>query len=126
MALITLTQRAVNKTLEIISKQDVIDGKSIIGLRVAIQGGGCAGFNYLLNLEKEDGDNKLGRDKIFEFDGKAPDGQNIKLKVFVDPVSILYIDGTSIDYVDTLEASGFKFENPNADKTCGCGKSFSA
>lgn len=122
---IILTQKAVDKVIEIILKQFSEENK-ILGLRVQVQGGGCSGFNYHLSFEKPGGDSKFLKDKIFEFEGKKPDSGNYKLKVFVDPVSILYIDGTTIDYVDTLEGSGFKFDNPNADKTCGCGKSFSA
>jgi iron-sulfur cluster assembly accessory protein len=66
-----------------------------------------------MNFESE----TSGIDKTFEFDG---------LKVFVDQASLLYLNGAKIDYVETLEASGFKFDNPNAKTTCGCGSSFSA
>ena len=123
---IIFTPKAINKTVAIISRQEPEEKTKILGVRIAIQGGGCAGYNYIMNFEKEGGDSRFGKDKIFEFDGKTPEGDDYKLKIFVDPVSILYIDGTTVDFIDSLEESGFKFKNPNADKTCGCGKSFSA
>ena len=81
-------------------------------LRVSVVGGGCSGFSYNMSFE-----NKPGMmDKIFTFDG---------LKVFVDATSAMYLNGCVVDYVETLEAAGFKFENPNVKSTCGCGSSFS-
>ena len=82
-----------------------------LGLRLLVKGGGCSGLSYAMNF-----DVKKDKDSEFDFDG---------LKVFVDPKSSLYLDGTMLDYVDTLESKGFKFINPNASKTCGCGESFS-
>jgi iron-sulfur cluster assembly accessory protein len=82
------------------------------GLRVAVVGGGCSGFSYQMNFENESN----GIDKVFDFDG---------LQVFVDQASLMYLDGTKIDYVETLEGAGFKFDNPNVKTTCGCGSSFS-
>ncbi|MBI2057812.1 MAG: iron-sulfur cluster assembly accessory protein [Candidatus Yanofskybacteria bacterium] len=107
--MITLTPKAVAKFKEIISKQE--KPEEIKGLRVAVQGGGCSGFQYSLAFEKE----PKPDDKVFEFDG---------LKVFVDQKSLLYLMGTQIDYVDDLCCPGFKFTNPNAQGTCGCGESF--
>ena len=90
--------------------------KEIIGpapaLRVGVQGGGCSGFSYSLMVEDE----VTAMDKKFNFDG---------LTVVVDAVSIMYLDGCTVDYIETLEASGFKFNNPNVKTTCGCGSSFS-
>jgi iron-sulfur cluster assembly accessory protein len=123
---ITLTEKAVNKIIEIIFIQLPKEKDEILGLRVQIVGGGCRGFTYHMIFEKPGGDSRFLMDKVFEFEGRRPDGENYKLKVFVDPASMLYIDGTVIDYVDTLEGSGFKFDNPNADTKCGCGQSFSA
>lgn len=102
-----LTPTAVEKVKEILAKQD----PQPLGLRVAVVGGGCSGFSYQMNFENQTN----GIDKIFEFDG---------LKVFVDQASLMYLKGTRIDYIETLEGSGFKFENPNVKSTCGCGSSF--
>jgi iron-sulfur cluster assembly accessory protein len=83
------------------------------GLRVGVVGGGCSGFSYSMSFENAAG----MMDKQYEIDG---------LKVFVDATSATYLQGASVDYVETLEGAGFKFENPNATRTCGCGSSFSA
>lgn len=83
-----------------------------IGVRTQVKGGGCSGFQYNLEFayfEKE-------KDRIFEEGG---------IKIFIDPKSYLYLMGTEIDYVDDLNGAGFKFVNPNARRTCGCGESFS-
>lgn len=104
---IELTSQAVEKVKEILARQD----PQPQGLRVAVVGGGCSGFSYQMNFENESN----GIDKIFNFDG---------LKVFVDQASLMYLNGTRIDYVETLEGAGFKFENPNVKTTCGCGSSF--
>jgi len=81
------------------------------GLRVAVMGGGCSGFQYALDFEKEQRDT----DYVVEYDG---------LRVFVDPVSSRYLDGTTIDYVLGMSGAGFKFLNPKATGQCGCGSSF--
>ena len=81
-------------------------------IRPAVQGGGCSGFQYQLDFVLS----ARPEDKIFEFDG---------VKLFVDTKSYLYLAGTEIDFVDELNQSGFKFVNPNAKRTCGCGESFS-
>jgi iron-sulfur cluster assembly accessory protein len=105
---IELTTKAVEKVKEILARQE----PQPQGLRVSVVGGGCSGFSYQMNFENESN----GIDKIFEFDG---------LKVFVDQASLMYLNGTKIDYVETLEGAGFKFDNPNVKTTCGCGSSFS-
>ena len=105
---IELTAKAVAKVKEIMAQQT----PQPAGLRVSVVGGGCSGFSYQMNFENESN----GTDKIYEFDG---------LKVFVDQASLMYINGTKIDYLETLEGAGFKFENPNVKTTCGCGSSFS-
>jgi iron-sulfur cluster assembly accessory protein len=74
-------------------------------------GGGCSGFSYSMRFENEKG----MMDKEFEFDG---------LKLLVDATSYMYLDGATVDYLETLESSGFKFDNPNVSRTCGCGQSF--
>jgi len=83
-------------------------------VRVSVQGGGCSGFMYGLGFVSPD--EVESNDIVEEFDG---------LKVVVDKKSVLYLDGTTIDWVDDLAQRGFKFDNPNAKKTCGCNKSFS-
>lgn len=111
--MVTLTPRAVAKIKEIILKQsngnNTAEAKS---LRVSVHGGGCSGFQYSLSLEEQE---PTAEDKVFEFDG---------LKVFVDQKSLLYLMGVEIDYVEDLVHPGFKFNNPNATGTCGCGESF--
>ncbi|OIO57740.1 MAG: iron-sulfur cluster assembly accessory protein [Alphaproteobacteria bacterium CG_4_10_14_0_2_um_filter_63_37] len=82
------------------------------GLRIMISGGGCSGFQYGLSLEDEPG----SKDTVLEFGA---------VKVFIDPDTTPFIQGTTVDFTDGMEGSGFKFENPNAKSSCGCGKSFS-
>jgi iron-sulfur cluster assembly protein len=106
--MVQLTETAVIKVKEILDTQE----PKPAGLRIAVVGGGCSGFSYSMAFENTP--NML--DKTYQFDG---------LKVFVDQASLLYLDGASVDYVETLEGSGFKFENPNVKNTCGCGSSFS-
>ena len=88
-------------------------GKDFSGIRVAVIGGGCSGFQYAMNLEHK---SKEG-DEIIDVG---------EFKVFVDEQSMLYLDGPQIDYVETVEGAGFKFNNPNVTGTCGCGESFHA
>ena len=84
------------------------------GLRVAVVGGGCSGFQYSLDIEKE----QRAGDMVFEVKG---------VRCFVDPMSSMYLMGVEIDYVEgQFGQSGFSFKNPNAKHTCGCGSSFSA
>jgi iron-sulfur cluster assembly accessory protein len=105
---VTLTPNAVAKVKEIMAQQTPVPA----GLRVGVQGGGCSGFSYAMSFENSAG----MMDKTFNFDG---------LKVFVDATSVMYLNGCIVDYVETLEGAGFKFENPNVKSTCGCGSSFS-
>jgi len=109
---LTLTPVAVNKVKEIMQQQEPAPA----GLRLGVMGGGCSGFSYAMTFENNGNSDDLGMDKVFQFDG---------LKVFVDQASLLYLDSTEIDYVESLEGSGFKFSNPNVKSTCGCGSSFS-
>lgn len=105
--MITLTNKAVNQVQKVILEQ----AHGFTGVRVAVVGGGCSGFQYAMNLERQ------GRegDDVVEIDG---------FKVFVDPQSMLYLNGTEIDYVETTQAAGFQFKNPNVTGSCGCGESF--
>jgi len=106
---LSLTPPAIAKVREIMATQDPLPA----GLRIGVVGGGCSGFQYSMSFENESG----MMDKVFKFDD---------LKVFVDATSLMYLQGCTVDYVETLEAAGFKFENPNTKSTCGCGSSFSA
>ena len=103
-----LTPSAIAKVKEIMATQTPVPS----GLRLSVVGGGCSGFQYSMSFENQAG----MMDKVFNFDG---------LKVFVDATSLMYLNGCVVDYVETLEAAGFKFENPNTKSTCGCGSSFS-
>jgi iron-sulfur cluster assembly protein len=106
--MITLTPEAIAKVKSILAEH-----KEETGLRIAVAGGGCSGFQYQMTLDKE----ANADDKVLDMDG---------LKIFVDARSILYLDGTNVDYIDGLNGSGFKFDNPNAKASCGCGESFDA
>ena len=107
--MIQLTETAVSKVKEILSAQE----PKPAGLRISVVGGGCSGFNYSMAFENDPG----LLDKVYEFSG---------LKVYIDQASMLYLDGAEVDYVETVEGSGFKFNNPNVKTTCGCGSSFGA
>jgi iron-sulfur cluster assembly protein len=102
--MITLTEIAANKIKTLLTE------KEETGIRAAVRGGGCSGFTYKLEF-----DNKEDTDRVIESHG---------INVYVDPKSFLYLMGTQIDFVDELNQSGFKFVNPNAKRTCGCGESF--
>jgi iron-sulfur cluster assembly accessory protein len=107
--MVQLTETAISKVREILDTQE----PKPAGLRIAVVGGGCSGFSYSMAFENSPG----MLDKTYTFDG---------LKVYVDQASLLYLDGAQVDFVETLEGSGFKFNNPNVKSTCGCGSSFSA
>src|SRR5579863_7455012 len=107
--MVQLTETAVTKVREILETQE----PKPAGLRIAVVGGGCSGFSYSMAFENSPG----LLDKTYSFSD---------LKVFVDKASLLYLDGAEVDFVETLEGSGFKFKNPNVKSTCGCGSSFSA
>lgn len=105
--MITLTENAVNKVKVILQQR----GETESGLRISVMGGGCSGFQYHMAFDKS----ARSDDRLIEYDG---------LKVFVDQKSLLYLMGTQVDYVEGLNGSGFKFNNPAARGTCGCGESF--
>jgi iron-sulfur cluster insertion protein len=108
--MIILTDKASDKVKEIRSAEDLGDQ----GLRVRVIGGGCSGFSYDLFFEDEP-----KTDLDFEFESEG-------IPLLVDMMSLQYLDGTTIDYVEGLHGAGFKFMNPKAKSTCGCGSSFSA
>jgi len=104
---IALTPAANKEIKRILAEKNQKD----LSLRVGVRGGGCSGLSYSLNFDvKKEGDN------VFEFEGT---------RLLVDPKSLLYLSGMTLDFSDSLEGRGFKFINPNASKTCGCGESFS-
>ncbi|HZN21931.1 MAG TPA: iron-sulfur cluster insertion protein ErpA [Gaiellaceae bacterium] len=106
--LITLTPVAAAKVRELLAEEP--DGESLV-LRVAIQGGGCSGFQYGLGFDSgaAEGDLELTLEGV---------------PVVVDPFSAPYLTGTTIDFLNTIQESGFKIDNPNAVSSCGCGHSF--
>ena len=106
--MLTLTDAAIDKVKEIMTERGEQGG-----LRVAVIGGGCSGFQYQMSLDAT----PAADDKVLEQGG---------LRIFIDNRSALYLDGTKIDYVDGMNGSGFKFENPNSRSACGCGESFEA
>src|SRR6476659_9407383 len=105
---ISLTANAIAKVKGIMAQQNPAPA----GLRVGVVGGGCSGFSYSMSFENASG----LMDKVFDMEG---------LKVYVDATSVMYLNGCIVDYIETLEGAGFKFENPNVKSTCGCGSSFS-
>lgn len=108
---VTLTEKAAGEVKRIMADQKI---ESEAVLRVGVTGGGCSGFSYALGFDKN-------------FDEKADSRYDCHgVPVVVDKKSALYLDGTTIDFYEGLEARGFKFDNPNAVKSCGCGSSFQA
>ena len=102
-----ITTKAITKVQEMAEQQGLED----YSLRIAVAGGGCSGFNYEIDF---DYDEQPG-DFVLEEGG---------VQIFVDPMSFQYLDGTKVDYIESFKFSGFRFENPNATSTCGCGSSF--
>jgi len=106
MPLMTVTEPAATKIKQLMSEEE-----DVSVLRVAIQGGGCSGFQYGLGFDR----GPVEGDVAFEMYG---------VQVVVDPFSAPYLQGAEIDYVDSIEAAGFAINNPNAVSSCGCGHSF--
>jgi iron-sulfur cluster assembly protein len=110
MALIEVTEPAAQRIRELLEK----DGKlASHGLRLKVVGGGCSGLRYELAFD----------DRVGDHDTEIDAGG---VRLIVDEKSALYLTGTVLDFVDTLQESGFKMNNPNATTTCGCGESFNA
>jgi iron-sulfur cluster insertion protein len=107
--LVKLTARAAEKVKAIRAEEKIEDA---YGLRLKVMGGGCSGFSYDLFF-----DQAQDVDQTFESQG---------IRLLCDQMSLMYLVGTEIDYVESLQGSGFKFTNPNVKSTCGCGSSFSA
>lgn len=106
--MVSLTAKAIDKVKEIMATQT----PTPVALRVGVAGGGCSGFMYRMEFA----DAIKETDQVVELDG---------LKVAVDQMSAMYLEGTEIDFIETLPETGFKFNNPNITRSCGCGNSFS-
>jgi len=106
--MLALTEKAAEKVKEIRTAESIEDA---MGLRLRVVGGGCSGFSYDLYFDPaQDGD------KVFDSHG---------VQLIVDQMSLMYLMGTEVDYIEGLHGAGFKFQNPNVKSTCGCGSSFS-
>jgi iron-sulfur cluster insertion protein len=105
--MINVSTTAASKINELLAEEN----KTGSGLRVFVQGGGCSGFQYGLMIEESGG----AGDQVFESNG---------VRLFVDPVSVSYLRGAEVDFVETVTGGGFTIRNPNATSTCGCGSSF--
>ncbi len=105
---IVLTATAIEMVKDALARE----GLAGHGIRVGVTGGGCSGFQYAMDFEKD----PKADDFTLEQDG---------VKLYVDPMSHMYLQGVTIDYVVGVQGAGFKFDNPNAKSTCGCGSSFS-
>ena len=108
--MINVSETAAAKINELLAEENKVGS----GLRVFVQGGGCSGFQYGLMIE-ESGEGAT--DQVFESRG---------VKLFVDPISVRYLEGAEVDFIDSVTGGGFTIKNPNASSTCGCGQSFRA
>lgn len=108
--MIGLTELAADKARKMMAENEIA-ADSGFGIRVGVKSGGCSGLNYVLDLVESPED----ADRVFERHG---------VKVYCDPKSYLYLNGTEIDFEDSVMGGGFKFNNPNARRSCGCGTSF--
>jgi iron-sulfur cluster assembly accessory protein len=106
-SVINVSSTAASKIAELLSEENKQDS----GLRVFVQGGGCSGFQYGLMIEDGPG----ATDQVFQSNG---------VKLYVDPISVRYLKGAEVDFVDNVAGGGFTIRNPNAVSTCGCGQSF--
>ena len=106
--MIQVTPKAVDRIKRTFEREGVSGG-----LRLGVLGGGCSGLSYQFKFDARE----RPTDKVFEYDG---------VKIFVDPKSYIYLDGMTLDYKESIMQSGFVFDNPNAQKSCGCGTSFTA
>jgi iron-sulfur cluster assembly accessory protein len=106
--MINISPTAASKITELLAEEN----KEGSGLRVFVQGGGCSGFQYGLMIEEAGTD----ADQVFESNG---------VRLYVDPISVRYLGGAQVDFLDTVTGGGFTIKNPSAVSTCGCGQSFS-
>ncbi len=105
--MVTLTDIAADKVRGFLAQQE---SEGEVGLRVGVRGGGCSGFQYALAL-----DEKREEDHVFDHEG---------IRVIVDPASLRYVDGSNVDFTESMMGSGFEVNNPNVVAACGCGSSF--
>jgi len=105
--MVNVSAAAASRITELLAEEN----KPASGLRVFVQGGGCSGFQYGLMIEETPGDT----DQVFESNG---------IRLYIDPISVRYLKGAEVDYVDNISGGGFTIHNPNAVSTCGCGHSF--
>ncbi len=105
---VVLTDKAVEMVKDAMTRE----GLAGYGIRVGVQGGGCSGFQYSMDFEEKPREGDITLDQA-------------GIKLYVDTMSSMYLQGVTIDYVQGLQGAGFKFNNPNAKNTCGCGSSFS-
>jgi iron-sulfur cluster assembly protein len=106
--MIQVTPKAIDRIRTTFAREGVTGG-----LRLGVLGGGCSGLSYQFKFDTKE----RPTDKVYEYDG---------VKIFVDPKSLIYLNGMTLDYQESLIQSGFVFDNPNAKKACGCGTSFSS
>lgn len=109
MSVVHITPRAADKVRQLMER----DGREGFGLRIKVVGGGCSGLQYQLVFD----------DQVTDWDQQT---EEHGVKVLVDSKSAVYLAGAQVDFVDDLNGSGFKIDNPNATSTCGCGESFGA
>ncbi|MGI8659486.1 MAG: iron-sulfur cluster insertion protein ErpA [Thermoleophilaceae bacterium] len=105
--MVTMTDIAADKVRGFLSQQE---SEGDVGLRVGVRGGGCSGFQYALAL-----DERHEEDHVFDFEG---------IRLIVDPASMRYVEGSEVDYTESLMGAGFEVNNPNVVASCGCGSSF--
>ena len=107
--MVTVTEKAVGKIRDAFRKEGVTEG----GLRLGVQGGGCSGLSYLFRFDRK----ARATDQVLDYGD---------VRVFIDPKSMVFLNGMTLDWKDSLMQSGFVFDNPHAKKACGCGTSFTA
>ena len=107
--MIAITEKAAQQALQIMKDNNLSVSQS--GIKLGVKSGGCSGLTYVLDIVEEAGSN----DRVFEMNG---------VRLFCDPKSYLYLSGTEVDYESSMTGGGFKFVNPNAKRSCGCGTSF--
>jgi iron-sulfur cluster assembly protein len=105
--MVTLSPVAAEKVQGFLSQQE---SAAEVGLRIGVRGGGCSGFQYALALDERRDD-----DEVFDHDG---------IRILVDPASLRYVDGSEVDYTESMMGAGFEVNNPNVVASCGCGSSF--
>lgn len=108
--MISLTEEAADHAVRMMDEHDITPD-STYGLRIGVESGGCSGLEYVLEIVDGPDEN----DRVFEMHG---------VNVYCDPKSYLYLNGTEVDFEKTMTGTGFKFNNPNASRSCGCGTSF--